>query len=137
MKIRDSIPIKDLYFGVRIPKMSYSSSEERNQLETINLFGTSRVLVSVAMWVTWPESERKKHDFLRWCFSDVCARCEYEFIVCPWPYKDDEAVENCGRKVDIYEMYVEPNADLLRDLVDRVSVSSAKAYLAEWRKTYR
>lgn len=38
---------------------------------------------------------------------------------------------------DLYQMYVEPNRELLLDLVSRVTKSSAKKYLSEERKRYR
>lgn len=128
------IDIKDLYFGIKLQKMSFSSPADWNKLETYNLFDSGRVLLSVAMWVAWDEEERKKHDFLSWCFGDTRARAEYEFLVCSWPYTDEDTIENNSIKVDTYFMYVEPNEKILRDMVDRVSKRSAKKYLAEERR---
>ena len=127
------IPITDLYFGIRLYKMSFSSASERDEIVTYNLFGSSRVLWSVAMWVTGDDKFRQEHDFLSWCFFDVRGRAEYEFLVLPWPSGDEDKAQ----KVDTYFMYVEPNAALLRQMVDQVSVSSAKKYLAEERKKRR
>lgn len=134
--IKEKIKIDDLYFGMMCSPMSYSGKSPRARLEQYNLFGSSRVKRSVAMWVLMDDEERKEHDFLSWCFMDVRGRCEYEYIVCSWPYPDDAKVEDVGEKFDMYELYVKPNKELLFDLVSRVTKSSAKKYLAEERKRY-
>lgn len=135
--MKEKIPLKDLYFGIVVPKSSYTKKEDRNMLEQSNLFCSSRVKWAVAKWVLMPEEERKTHNFLTWCFFDTCGRAEYEFIVCPWPYTEDDTIKNTGLKVDTWTLYVEPNAKLLKELVDRVSQSSARAYLAEERKMFK
>lgn len=135
--MKEKIPLKDLYFGIMVPKSSYTKKEDRNTLEQSNLFCRSRVKWAVAKWVLMPEEERKTHNFLTWCFFDTRWRAEYEFIVCPWPYTEDDTIKNTGLKVDTWTLYVEPNAKLLKELVDRVSQSSARAYLAEERKRFK
>lgn len=130
MKIKNKINLSSLYFGYKIYDLSYTSGKER-KISTHNLFGSSRVLWSVATWVTMSDEEKKKHDAISWCFSDVRGRCEYEFVMSPW------AGGGAPHKVDIYQMYVEPNRELLLDIVSRVTVSSAKKYLSEERKRYK
>lgn len=127
--------INDLYFGVRLLSISYSN-DERKKLKTYNLFDFSRVKKSVAMWVAKGPEFQKEHDFLRWCFGDVWSRTEYEMIICPWPYRDSDTIEDAGQKVDTFTLYCEPNEGLLRKMVDDVSVSSAKKYLREERRRY-
>lgn len=129
MKIKDKIKITDLYFGYRNYAMSYSSKNGR-QVETSNLFGSARVLRSVALWVLMPEEEKRRHDALSWCFMDVRGRAEYEFMMSPWVGSGEE------QKVDIWTMYVVPNGELLVDLISRVTPTSARAYLREERKRY-
>lgn len=137
MKIKEKISINSLYFGVMLPSFSWDSRDSRSALEEHNLFGFSKVKLSVAMWVANGPEFRKKHKFLSWCFCDVRARAECEYIVCPWPYSDKDTIESSGRKYDTYTLYVEPNAELLEELVSRVSVSSAKAYIREHRRAYK
>lgn len=130
--------IDDLYFGVKLMPLSYNSEEGRTELKTYNLFDFSRIKWSVAKYVTMTDTERSLlHNSLMFCFGDVWSRAEYEFLICPWPYKDGEFVEQVGQKVDIFTMYVEPNAKLLMDMVNSVSVSSAKKYMTECRKRYK
>ena len=137
MKIKDKMNINDLYFGVVLMPLSYSSKETRINLKTYNLFNLSRVKLSVAMWVTMSDVQREEiGDPISFIFGDVWGRTEYEFIVCPWPYGEGEGVSDNGQKVDTFRMYVEPNKELLLDLVSRVSMNSAQEYLREWRKTY-
>lgn len=130
MKIKDKIKITDLYFGYRNYAMSCTSNEGR-QIETMNLFGSARVLRSVALWVLMPEEEKRRHDPLSWCFMDVRGRAEYEFMMSPWVGGGEE------QKVDIWDMYVVPNGELLIDLISRVTPNSARAYLREERKKWR
>ena len=138
MKIKEKIKLDDLYFGVVLMPLSYSSKEQRTALKTYNLFDFSRVKFSVARWVTMTKEEKKNIvDPLRFMFGDVWSRAEYEFIVCPWPYGDGDGEANNGQKVDTYRMYVEPNRELLLDLANRVTKSSARAYIREWRKRYK
>lgn len=130
MKIKDKISIDSLYFGYRNYAMSYTSDKGR-KIETSNLFGSARVLRSVALWVLMPEEEKRRHDPLSWCFSDVRGRAEYEFMMSPWVGGGEE------QKVDIWTMYVVPNGELLIDLISRVTPTSARAYLREERKRYK
>ena len=129
MKIKDKLKLTDLYFGYKLYAMSYTSGEER-KIVTYNLFNNVGVLWSVAMWVLMSEEEKKKHDALSWCFGDVRGRSEYQFMVSPWVGTGEP------QKVDIYQMYVEPNKELLLDLVSRVTKNSAKEYILEERKRY-
>lgn len=130
--------IDSLYFGIKLMPLSYNSEESRTALKTYNLFGFSKIKWSVARWVTMSDEEKKNITSpLHFLFGDVWSRAEYEFIVCPWPYGDGEGVSDNGQKVDTFTMYVEPNAKLLMDMVNSVSVSSAQKYLREWRKRYK
>lgn len=135
-KRRKTIKLEDAYFGYVMPEMSYRSKNER-KLATYNLFEGSRVRYSVARWVTMDEKERKRHNFLSFCFFDVCGRVEYEWIISPWPYDEGALVKDEGKKIDVYEAYVKPNEKLLRQIVDSISVSSATRYLREERKRRR
>lgn len=123
------IDINDLYFGVVVE--DFNSRNKDDFLMTMNLFNSSRVKLSVAHWVTSDDEFKKEHNFISWCFCDVRGRCEYEFIVTPFP-----PTEN-AMKVDTFRMYVEPNAKLLKQMVDSVSVASAKRYLTEYRRLKR
>ena len=124
------INIDDLYFGVVLNVLSFSNSTERKNLKTYNLFDFSRVKKSVAIYVLKNEKQRKEllSDPLHFCFGDTWGRTEFEFMVCPWPYRDDEKISD-GEKVDTWTLYVEPNADYLMSLVDSVSKKSAREYL--------
>ena len=132
--------LTDLYFGIVLYEGSWSG-KHKQRLRACNLFNSLRVLRSVAYWVVETHKSpkfAKEHDFLSWCFTDVRGRAEWEFVVCPWGgLKNDDKVVEVGEKVDTYRMYVEPNAKYLRELVDSVSVSSAKKFLTEERKRYR
>lgn len=44
------------------------------------------------------------------------AKCEYEFIVTDWPYKNDSIKDNNPVKLDVYEQLI-PNIPLLVDLL--------------------
>ena len=130
------ININKLYFGVKLFPMSYPSKSKLDKLKTYNLFDFGRVKWSVARYVTMTDKERKSlmSDPVHFCFGDVWSRTEFEFVACPWPYTDKDTIENSGVKVDTYQMYVEPNADYLMSLVNRVSPTSARIYLREERK---
>lgn len=125
--------LEDLYFGVVAPGMSSGFN-----LTPFNLFQSRRVLWGVATWVVETDKNPKwgkDHDFLMWCFGDTRARCEWEWLVAPWGgVSGDERLKNVCEKVDVYEMYVVSNAKYLRELVDSVSVSSAKKFISEERK---
>ncbi len=138
MKIKNKININDIYFGMVMPKMSYSSNDSRGELGIYNLFDITRVKRAVALYVTMNEELRKEiENPIYFCFSDVRGRAEYEFMMCPWPYRDGDFVEQVGSKIDMFSMYIEPNAELLMDLVGRVTITSAKKYLSEERKKYK
>lgn len=138
MRAKGQLKIDNLYFGVVMHPLSYGTYDERNELRTYNLFDMSSIKLAVAKWVTMTPNEKARIDNpLVYIFGDVWGRTEFEFIMCPWPYKDGEKVEDNGKKVDIYQMYVMPNRVMLLDMVDAVSKSSAQEYLRTWHKAYR
>lgn len=111
--------LEELYFGVRV------WDPNSNKLKTINLFSSRRVIRSVAQYVL-KKSKTFIDDPLFYCFGDVWSRAEWEFMVSGLGADPDKTV-----KVDIFEMYVEPNSRYLLELVENVSQSSAKKWLAE------
>lgn len=116
--------LKDLYFGVRRYRFG-----EHGLPEVVNLFDYTRVLSSIALWKTrkdLAEQYSTVDDVIRWCFSDVHYRAEWEMVV--GPLFD----ESCTR-VDAYEMYVLPNKELLYNMINEVSVRSCREYLKEER----
>ena len=129
------IDIDELYFGVVMHPLSYSSDEERTSLNTYNLFRFTNVKWSVARYVTMSKEEKRALiNPLAFCFGDVWGRTEFEFMACPWPFRDNETIGGVGQKVSLYDIYVVPNAKLLMDMVEMVSVSSARKYLIKKRK---
>lgn len=135
MKKTGQISIDDLYFGVVLDDWS---GKNRASLKAYNLFDLSKVKWAVAYWVVSSDDFKKEHDLIAWCFGDVWARCEYEFVVCPWGgLEEDAKVEEVGQKVDTYFMYVKPNEQLLTKMVESVSVASAERYLSAERKVYK
>lgn len=139
MRIKDKLSLDELYFGVVLYPMSYNNQEERTKIKTYNLFDSYGVRLSVATYATMSDKERAERvsNPLSYCFGDTWGRTEWEFIMCPWPYREGDKVEDVGTKVDIYRMYVEPNGELLMDLVNRVSPTSAMKFLSEERKRRR
>ena len=128
--MQKKISIDKAYFGIKLFSLSYSSHKER-KIETYNLFNFSKVKWSVARYVTMSKEKRKDilSNPLRFCFGDVAGRCEYEYAIRPAVSKEEDA-----KKVDVYQMYVEPNAEYLMNIVDRISVRSAQKYLREERR---
>lgn len=125
------INLNDAYFGIRLFSLSYSSKSEQ-KLETYNLFSLSRIKWSVARYITMSDEERKTllSDPLHFCFGDVWGRCEYEFFARPMVGDQEE-------KTDVFQLYVEPNADYLMKIVNSISVNSAREYLRNERKRLR
>lgn len=113
--------MNELYFG-------YVNFDHNSKtLKQYNLFNSARVMHSVAKWATMDEIERLHFDPLHFCFGDTQARCEYEMLVQPWPNgKNDDII-----KVDIYQLYVEPNRDYLLSLVNQISESEGEKWLKE------
>ena len=68
-----------------------------------------------------PDSE-----FLSWCFGDLRGATEFEVIVSSWPVS-----EGTEKKCSAYELYIEPNEAILRELVGRIQVKDAKKWLKE------
>ena len=113
--------IDDLEFNVMIQDGAWAKGQ-KVKLRKFNVFHSHRVMLSVAMWVAGKAPENS--DFLHWCFGDLAHRTEYEMIVSSWP-----PAENSEDKFDVFTLYIEPNAKLLKEMVDKVSVSSAKNWL--------
>lgn len=125
--------IDKAYFGIKLFSLSYSSKENR-KLETYNLFDFANVKWSVARYITMTEEEKKYllSEPLHFCFGDVWGRCQYEYIIRPMVSTEDDEM-----KIDVFQMYVEPNAEYLMKIVNSISVNSAKEYLKEERRKRR
>lgn len=116
--------LMDLYFG-------YKMVELNGELSTKNLFGSMRVLHSIAMYRTNPNMDLLTDPF-EFCFGDTRSRCEYEFQVCQWPCLDDS--NPTLTKVDVYTMYAKPNKDYLMSLVESVSINSCREFLKKYNR---
>ena len=114
----------DAYFGIKMLNFD-------GELEQHNLFGFVRVLDSVAVWRTRKLTKRmyQRDNALNFCFGDVRGRVQYEMSVSP-PFKDGKE-----HKVDVYMMYVEPNKDLLFDMIQKISVNSCREWLKHRKST--
>lgn len=113
--------IDDLYFGVKRWDFNHKT------FITANLFDSYRVLHSVARWKTMSASTRKQiDDPIRFCFGDTWGRVEWEFGISP-VFEDVDPI-----KVDVFQMYVQTNADLLMKMVNEVSVASARNWLKKY-----
>lgn len=111
--------IDDLYFGI------CSMDQNTEKMVSYNIFDIHKIKRAVADWVMMSDKRKSEiEDPILYCFSDVWSRVEYEWVVSPWSSKDGEK-----QKVDVYSMYVEPNRALLMDMLDNVSLKSAR----EWR----
>lgn len=137
--------LKDLYFGVA--RWDWASKEYR----PMNLFCSTRVLDSVALYKTGKYDEyvayEKKADkemgresfyknelerWASWCFGDTRGRVQWEFGFGD-PFRNDDGTWD-GEKLDVYTVFVLPNAALLKQMVDEVSVASCKRWLREHNK---
>ena len=113
--------ISDLFFGIR--RMDFNT----NSLVIENLFQSLRVQHSIAVWAANPELH-DQYDLISFCFGDTRGRVEYEFLARPMIVKKPEDPAN-WHKVDTYKMYVEPNADYLRSLVEQIDKKEGKRWL--------
>lgn len=127
--------MEKLYFGVKV------YDPNTNKLKTINLFGSQRIRQSVAILVKAlnepkptandrfiKKNVRTPDDMLSFCFADTRGRVEYEMNVSE-PFHSFPLT-----KVDVWTMYVEPNKDILLDMVGGVSLGSAKKWLSDHRR---
>ncbi len=123
--MKDKMEIDDLYFGVIIPTEVGGKVKYKAQ----NLFGSVRVKTAVARWAIMTPIQRLNFtNPLFYLFGDTWGRAEWEFLTCPLittTYKRERPLE----KVDVYQMYVQPNAKLLLEMASSVSKRSAEQYL--------
>lgn len=123
----DEINLEDLYFGC----LNYNFNN--GKMEPFNLFGSLRVLHSIAIYrIRKEELENDtwlgdNFDPLRFCFGDLRGHVEYEMQV-------GGAFEDETNKLSLYEMYVEPNAEYLMNLVNSVSIESCEKWLEEHKR---
>lgn len=128
--------INDLKFYVSRCKDIWSD-KDKPEIESFNLFDVPRVKLSVAHYVVRKERGEDVENPLFACFNDVWSRVQFEYIIVPFPFREDYDIDKVGKKVDIYTMYVEPNKDLLMDMVNSVSLNSARKVIAEERKRWK
>lgn len=115
----DKIPLTSLYFGIR--RYNFNNKE----LEINNLFASTRVLHSIAKYLTLDDKILEGVDPLSFCFGDTRGHVEYEFLALGM-FSDKL------EQVDTWTMYVVPNADYLMSLVNSVDKKDAKKWLEEY-----
>ena len=129
-----SIDIEHLYFGITLFDFNSRSFKHAN------LFGSIRVLSSIASYVLMTQKRRQElklddtsdtSRLLSYLFGDTRGRVQYEFVCSDFPPSPDPE-RRCEEKLDTYFLYVLPNADYLLDLVSRVSKSSARRWDNEY-----
>ena len=117
--------LSDAYFGIR--RYDFNTGE----LEIRNLFGSYRVLDSIAIYKTRKEVRETHKDLdsiISFCFGDVRGHVEYEYEI-KQIFTDKET-----EKIDTYRLYVEPNKELLYKIVKSISVTSCREYLREMHR---
>lgn len=114
--------IEDLHFGI----MTYNIN--KGKFVVTDLFNSLRVQHSVATYVA---NKGLLHsadlDPLYFCFGDTQGRYEYEMLV-------SDLGERTSQKIDVYNLYVKPNAELLMEMVKSVDPKNAKHWLIEQGK---
>lgn len=62
---------------------------------------------------------RNKLEFQKWVLNKSMymfwARCEYECLIGPWPYREDKLVEEL-RKIDVHDQ-IKSNIDIIADIL--------------------
>lgn len=118
---------KDLekaFFGIRKCNLN------TNEFDCENLFGSVRVLRSIALLRTDKYLSERYTDIdsvIGFCFGDTMHRVEWEMGI--QPVFHDDRVE----KVDVFYMYVEPNKQLLYDMVMNFSIASCERVLEKYK----
>lgn len=113
------LDLEKAHFGIKMWDMN--RKEFRNQ----NLFGSCRVLDSIAIYKTRKYVHDKYtsvDDVVHFCFGDTRGRVQYEMGI-------SEVFSDDVKKADVYTMYVEPNKKLLYDMVQEISVASCKRWM--------
>lgn len=111
------LDLEKLWFGV------YIWDCNTDKPKCINLFGSIRVLYSVACWVLMNDKQRRRiNSQLGFCFGDTRARVEYEMLVSDLSDNPNRNIE----KMDVWTLYVAPNEGLLLDMVNHVTKASAR-----------
>ena len=118
------IKLEDAFFGYTI----INPNSKKIELEPLNLFKNLRVKYSVAFYKVYKNKmESLTNDPLRFCFGDVKRRTEYEFLI-------SSHLNDKRELFDVYDLYVEPNKELLMSIIDNISVESCNDYLKEVNK---
>lgn len=70
-----------------------------------------------------------------YCFSSMWSRVEWEFGFGE-PFKNSDGTWD-GRKVDVFTAFILPNAKLLKQMIDEVSLNSCNEWSRKDRKTVK
>lgn len=124
--------LKDLYYGI------YIWDEDNQDRKLINVFSIIPVRDSVALYkvgrlnkVFNPTSGNTLEQWTRWCFESLHWRAQWE-VGFGAPFLRNGKWS--GHKTDVYTLYIEPNAALLKQMVDEVSVNSCKQWIKEHKR---
>lgn len=121
------LDLEKAYFGIRV------WDSNKKEFVDSNLFGSCRVLDSIAVWKLRKHVREKyiaPDDVISWCFGDVRGRVQYEMEI-GGPFSDETV------KTDIYSMYVLPNKKLLYDMLLNITIASCKRWAKKSTKLSR
>lgn len=136
------LDLEKAYFGIVL----WDFNEDKPKV--CNLFGSIRVLTSIASWrlMDTTETGRKNKEYIKkntsldglsYCFSDVRGRVQYEMLVSD-VFGDGSAKGNHNvEKLDTWFLYVEPNRELLMNMVERMSISSCGRVMKKYGRRAR
>lgn len=111
--------------------------------EVVNVFRSTRVLTSVALYKTGKYADYRKissdlnnrteiMEWAWWCFGDTAGRIQWEFGFGD-PFKHADGTWD-GDKMDVFHVFILPNVKLLKKMVDEVSVNSCRQWLRKENK---
>lgn len=121
----------------------------RNKMEYRNIFQSLKVLRSVACYRKGEYDKLQKlrkgepkgsfrkplEQWAFYCFNSMWSRVEWEFGFGE-PFKNNDGTWD-GEKTDVFTAFILPNAKLLKQMIDGVSLNSCNEWLREENKRYK
>lgn len=96
------------------------------KIELYNIFRSSRIRKSLATYrAGWMEEIGHK-DWCKWVFGDTWGRVEWEFGFGA-PFENKDGTWDAAKQ-DVYTLFIEPNKEILKKMVDSVPLQECVDY---------
>ena len=105
----------------------YVPTWNNGRIKLYNIFQSSRIKQSIATYRAGWMKNTERNDWCRWCFGDTYGRVQWEFGFGA-PFENLDGTWETTKQ-DVYTLFIEPNKEILKKMVDSIPLQECLDYI--------